>query len=404
MLEGVTAGYGARPVVRDVSLGAGPGEVVGLIGPNGSGKTTLVRVASRGLRPWAGTVRVARASTRTRSRPPGGPAGGRGAAGRRAGLRLHGPGGGADGPVALPVVRGAGRPDDWAQRPRGHGRDRTSSIWRTGRSTSSRAESGSGWSWRRLWPRTRRSCCWTNPPPTWTCATCSRCWRSSRRLARARGNGRARRVPRPQPGVGVLRPDLRSRGGRVVAAGSPAEVITSRLLRDVFGVEADVVSPARPPGVPVIAPAPPVAARRLGTGSRAAGPRDRRRRAGARSCGVGGAGFEVTAGVLHASDTDAEVAERLNLLRISVPAFSVIDRCGDPRKCRDLMRGPRSSWSATRRSDRGTSRTCGSPWRPPPRRPGYLVRAGRRSGSGTSPGRGDRAVAGARGASSSSRS
>ena len=34
------------------------------------------------------------------------------------------------------------------------------------------------------------------------------------------------------------------------------------------------------------------------------------------------AGFEVSVGVLHASDTDADVAERLNLVRVSVPPFS----------------------------------------------------------------------------------
>jgi len=57
-LGGVTVGYGSRVVLRDVSLVARPGEVTGLIGANGSGKTTLVRVASRGLRPSTGTVRV----------------------------------------------------------------------------------------------------------------------------------------------------------------------------------------------------------------------------------------------------------------------------------------------------------------------------------------------------------
>lgn len=42
-----------------VSLEARPGQVTGLIGPNGSGKTTLVRVASRSLAPRAGSVTVA---------------------------------------------------------------------------------------------------------------------------------------------------------------------------------------------------------------------------------------------------------------------------------------------------------------------------------------------------------
>jgi len=32
--------YGARPVVRDVSIQVGSGEVIGLLGPNGAGKTT----------------------------------------------------------------------------------------------------------------------------------------------------------------------------------------------------------------------------------------------------------------------------------------------------------------------------------------------------------------------------
>jgi iron complex transport system ATP-binding protein len=58
VLRGVTAGYPGHQVLRDVSLSAMPGEITGIIGPNGSGKTTLVRVASRGLSPRAGTVTV----------------------------------------------------------------------------------------------------------------------------------------------------------------------------------------------------------------------------------------------------------------------------------------------------------------------------------------------------------
>src|SRR5947207_3953098 len=56
--DAVTAGYGGRSVVRDVSLRVCGGEVVGLVGPNGSGKTTLIRVASRALRPASGRVLV----------------------------------------------------------------------------------------------------------------------------------------------------------------------------------------------------------------------------------------------------------------------------------------------------------------------------------------------------------
>ena len=56
--EGVAAGYGGVPVVRDVSLAVGPGELVALLGPNGAGKTTLVRVLAGLARPLAGAVRL----------------------------------------------------------------------------------------------------------------------------------------------------------------------------------------------------------------------------------------------------------------------------------------------------------------------------------------------------------
>ncbi|MGZ8610672.1 MAG: ABC transporter ATP-binding protein, partial [Actinomycetota bacterium] len=57
-LRNVSAAYGAAPVVHGVELEVRSGEVVGLVGPNGSGKTTLVRVASRALRPSAGRVEL----------------------------------------------------------------------------------------------------------------------------------------------------------------------------------------------------------------------------------------------------------------------------------------------------------------------------------------------------------
>jgi ABC-type branched-subunit amino acid transport system ATPase component len=39
----ITAGYGGVPVIRDVSISVGPGEVVAIIGPNGAGKSTLLK-------------------------------------------------------------------------------------------------------------------------------------------------------------------------------------------------------------------------------------------------------------------------------------------------------------------------------------------------------------------------
>ncbi|CAM5734572.1 ABC transporter ATP-binding protein [Streptomyces fumanus] len=57
-IAGVTLTAGARHLVRDVSLTARPGETIGLVGPNGSGKSSLLRTVYRVLRPAAGQVRV----------------------------------------------------------------------------------------------------------------------------------------------------------------------------------------------------------------------------------------------------------------------------------------------------------------------------------------------------------
>ena len=55
-LEGVTAGYNGRPILRDCSLTLHRGEFAALVGPNGAGKTTLARVLSGLLRPRSGRV------------------------------------------------------------------------------------------------------------------------------------------------------------------------------------------------------------------------------------------------------------------------------------------------------------------------------------------------------------
>ena len=46
VIEHLFAGYAGVPVVRDLDLTVGAGEVVALLGPNGSGKTTTLLTIS----------------------------------------------------------------------------------------------------------------------------------------------------------------------------------------------------------------------------------------------------------------------------------------------------------------------------------------------------------------------
>jgi ABC-type multidrug transport system ATPase subunit len=50
--------YGARRVLRDVSLRAEPGDVVAVTGANGSGKSTLLKIVAGLVRPTSGTVTI----------------------------------------------------------------------------------------------------------------------------------------------------------------------------------------------------------------------------------------------------------------------------------------------------------------------------------------------------------
>ena len=54
----MTAGYGGDPVIRGISVGVDPGEVISLVGPNGSGKSTLLKGLVGVVRISSGTVSV----------------------------------------------------------------------------------------------------------------------------------------------------------------------------------------------------------------------------------------------------------------------------------------------------------------------------------------------------------
>src|SRR6516164_911914 len=60
-LDGLSVAYDRAPVVRDLTLTVGGGEVVALLGANGAGKTTTLRAISGLLKPLAGAVPTARA-------------------------------------------------------------------------------------------------------------------------------------------------------------------------------------------------------------------------------------------------------------------------------------------------------------------------------------------------------
>jgi iron complex transport system ATP-binding protein len=57
-LEALSVVIDGKALVRELSLEAADGQVVGLIGPNGSGKSTALRCVYRALRPSAGAVLV----------------------------------------------------------------------------------------------------------------------------------------------------------------------------------------------------------------------------------------------------------------------------------------------------------------------------------------------------------
>jgi iron complex transport system ATP-binding protein len=321
VLDGVTAGYGQGDVVRGVSLRVAPGEVVGLIGPNGSGKTTLVRVASRGLAPTEGVVLLnGKDPYRLSSR-------------RAARLAAVVPQDVAPAfaYTVLEVVLmgrspylspwGGGGADDWALARRAmsqanvqHLADRTVDELSGGerqRVVLAQALAQDA-------PILLLDEPTTHLDLRHVVDMLSLVWLQSRSEGRA---------------TLAIFHDLNLAGaycdriyalmeGRVVASGSPRDVITSDLLRRVFEADVDVMqNPAT--GLPTVIPPGP---------RRSAGTRSQRAHViGGAGTGAAAmrilaeAGFEVTAGVLHAGDTDDTVAERMDVLKVSVPPYSLID-------------------------------------------------------------------------------
>jgi len=66
-LKDVTAGYGEKIVLRDVSLDLWEDDFLGIIGPNGGGKTTLLKVILGLLSPLSGSIQFFQSETKVSS-------------------------------------------------------------------------------------------------------------------------------------------------------------------------------------------------------------------------------------------------------------------------------------------------------------------------------------------------
>lgn len=58
VVDSITFSYDKKDVLKDVSLEADPGQLIGILGPNGSGKTTLLKCLNRILTPKKGFIKI----------------------------------------------------------------------------------------------------------------------------------------------------------------------------------------------------------------------------------------------------------------------------------------------------------------------------------------------------------
>lgn len=59
-MEGIDAGYGDSPILKNVDFQLLPGDRIGLLGPNGAGKSTLIKVLANQLKVQTGEYRLAK--------------------------------------------------------------------------------------------------------------------------------------------------------------------------------------------------------------------------------------------------------------------------------------------------------------------------------------------------------
>jgi iron complex transport system ATP-binding protein len=321
VLDRVTAGYGPRVALRDASIFVRRGEVVGLVGPNGSGKTTVVRVVSRALRPRSGRVEVAgrdpyamraRAAARLAAVVPQDVA--TALAFTALEIVLMG-----RSPYLSPF--GGGGPEDYR---RARLAMETSGVLHLG---DRPLDELSGGERQRVFlaqalAQDAPLLLLDEPTTHLDLKHVVDFLEALRDLARD-GRGVLAVFHDLNLASGTCDRLVALDRGEIVAAGPPEELLTPAFVRAVYGVEAEV-HPHPATGRPTVSVGPATAPARSPTMPKAHVVGGAGRGAGLIR-GLAEAGLEVTAGVLHATDTDAVVAERLNLERVTVPPFSVVD-------------------------------------------------------------------------------
>ena len=57
-ISSVSAGYGDRAAISDITLDLARGSLTAIFGPNGGGKSTLLKCIAGLMKPWSGTIEV----------------------------------------------------------------------------------------------------------------------------------------------------------------------------------------------------------------------------------------------------------------------------------------------------------------------------------------------------------
>lgn len=331
-LAGVTAGYGREPAMREVSLSVRRGEVVGLVGPNGSGKTTIVRVASRALRPSAGSVALAgrdpyRMPTREAARLVAVVPQDVQPAFSYSVLEMV-----LMGRTPYLSAWGGGGPEDWSR-----AREAMAATQIQHLADRPVGELSGGERQRVILAQALAQdapiLLLDEPTTHLDLRHVVDLLGIVRGLAAHGGKAVLAIVHDLNLAAATCDRLVVMHRGLVVAEGGPDEVLTRELLQAVWGVDAEVVAD-HATGRPSVRLSPPAAVEpSLGRRAHVVGGAGRGAPILRR---LAEAGFDVSVGVLHGSDTDATVAERLNLVRVSVPPFSTIDEESEAA-CRALM-------------------------------------------------------------------